>query len=380
MLLPFQGWVYREQPRVAPVIDALPPEQMNCLRQDPYQALHIAFPTETTALPLLWEHWRSHHVLQREPLPTLYAYSQTFYRYGQGKAQQRVGFIGVIPLSAPLLPHEGTLPERVAGLQAALQGLPVQSTPVHLLAEGAWASLNPLIQGYLSCPRFVYGGSDGVMHRWSPIHHRGHQKQIYEAFAQSRFLIADGHHRWQAAQQQRLPYLLVYLTPIEDPTLLIIPTHRFLAGAGFSLGVVEPYFEVRPSAARIPLWRELEGLRHAIGLVSPEGKSFTARLRPTYWPLLQERPLVAWLHEWFLDRVCPPGQITFSREPSPLIEAALEGKGWAFLLPPLSIQQVMKAASEGIPLPPKATYFFPKVLSGLCFYHESDTGFSVTPP
>lgn len=372
MLLPLQAWVYRGQPQVAPVIDALSPAQIVALRQNPHQALHLSYPEELTELPQRWQQWLSERILVPEPLPTLYAYSQTFYRYGETrKPYQRLGIIGLLPTSVPLLPHEATLPIRVEALKQVLQTLPLQATPIHVLAPGAWGEISTLLELYLSCPRFSTS-QEGVMHRWSPIHHRGHQAQIQALLHEGPFLIADGHHRWQAIREVGLSHYLVFLSAQEDPSLYIAPTHRFLQGEGKEILLrLEPYFDLRPAAARIPLWAEVQGLRHAIGVVAPDGFSWTARLRPSYWAALQTHPLVHWLHAWVLSEY-PDAQIRFSREPVPLVEAAHRGEGWAFLLPPLQLPYVQQAALQGNPLPAKATYFFPKVLSGLCFYHASD--------
>ncbi|GIV23153.1 MAG: DUF1015 domain-containing protein [Bacteroidia bacterium] len=368
MIQPFRAWVYRTQPRVAPVIDALSPTELQALRADPFQAIHIAFPTHPSDLPHLWQKWLQESVLTPEPLPVMYAYSQTFYRYGERAIpHQRIGIIAALPTATTLLPHEAVLPERILGLQTALAALPVQTTPIHVLAAGAWENLRPLLQAYLSCPRFSAASSDGVMHRWSPIHHRGHQEHIAQSLPQGPFFIADGHHRWQAILRQQLPYFLAYITPTDDPSLYIAPTHRFLPHPHIDLAKrMEKHFSLHPTAARVPLWAEVQGLKHAIGIVAPGGKAWTARLRPPYWSYLQERPLVAWVHEWVLQGL----PVQFSREPAPLVEAAHRGEGWACLLPPLDIAYVWQAAQQGNPLPAKATYFFPKVLSGLCFAYE----------
>ncbi|MCS6894869.1 MAG: DUF1015 domain-containing protein [Bacteroidia bacterium] len=377
MIEPFQGWVYQNTPLVCPVRDALSTTQIESLRQNPFQAIHIAYPEAQTDLAPVWQRWIAEKAIRKEPLPAFYAYSQTFYRYGRGgHSYQRVGVIGILPTDAAFLPHEAVLSERVSGIKHALSTLPVQSTPVHVLNHGRWSEIYPLLRSYLVCPEFVYGGHDGVMHRWGPIHHLVHQKQIIEAIGQGPFYIADGHHRWKAAHEAKQRYLLVYLTSMQDDTLVIAPTHRLVKVNTSPMPILSRYFILRASAARIPLWQEIQGLRHTIGIVSPEGKAFTASLLPSLWEHLENRPLVAYLHEWVLDKVAT--SITFSREPAQVMEAAMRGEGWAFILSELPFLYVEKAAQMGYPLPPKTTYFFPKVLSGMCFYYEGDTRISFT--
>ncbi|MCS7188569.1 MAG: DUF1015 domain-containing protein, partial [Bacteroidia bacterium] len=284
---------------------------------------------------------------------------------------------GLLTMDALLLPHEKTLDSRLEAICQTYRHLLLQTTPIHVLASAAWEAIFPLLQNYLSCPRFSVGGVDGVMHRWTPIHHLKHQEFICEKIGRGPFFIADGHHRWKAALDVGAIHLLVYVTPLQDGSLHIVPTHRLVEGKVPFLEALQKYFEFRSSTARVPLWREIQGLRYAIGIVEPGGKAWTARLRPSYWSYLQERPMISWLHEWVFDSA---EKVEFSRDPIRMIEAATRGEGWAFLLPPLRIEEVHQAALQGQKLPPKSTYFFPKVLSGMCFYYEGDTRIGFAAP
>lgn len=213
---------------------------------------------------------------------------------------------------------------------------------------GLGGEVKALLELYLSCPRFSVS-QEGVMHRWSPIHHREHQEQLRAFLSRGPFFIADGHHRWQAVRQVGLSHYLVYISAQDDPSLYIAPTHRFLqVEEAEVLRQLEPYFELRVAAARIPLWAEVQGLRHAIGVVAPGGRSWTARLRPAFWSYLHTQPLVHWLHAWVLSAY-PAAQIAFSREPGPLVEAATRGEGWAFLLPPLELPYMLRLPSRARP-------------------------------
>ncbi len=372
MIYPLKGWTYTKQALVAPVRDAISDTKLRRLYENPYQAMHIAFPEEPTQLPARWSTWVAERVIELESLPAFYAYAQTFHTYAaQGGPYTRMGLLALVPTRLPTIrPHERTLTERQIGIVQALQALPIQSTPIHLLAKAEWALIQPLLAGYLSCPRFSLASEDGVMHRLAPIQHRGHLDQIQAAFSASTYYIADGHHRYEAAKAVGLPYLLCFISDVHDPSLWIPSAHRLLETQEDVQGLLDTWFDKQPAANRVPLWQEILGLRHAIGLVSPKGKAWTLRLKPEFWVNLAEAPLISWLHRWVLDPLVEQGaHLDFARD---LVR--FKGKtGWIFVLPPIALSAILAAADKQQALPPKATYFFPKVLSGLVFYLASQS-------
>jgi len=66
------------------------------------------------------------------------------------------------------------------------------------------------------------------------------------------------------------------------------------------------------------------------------------------------------------------GRLAFGREWGLLMQQARSQGAWLFAMPPLRLGEIFRAAERGEPLPPKATYFFPKVLSGLVFYEAEE--------
>jgi hypothetical protein len=372
MIEPFQGWWYAGRAAVAPVRDALSEELRERLYEDPHQALHVAFPKNLHQARARWNEWIQKRVVVQEPVPALYAYSQTFHMVGQERGPfTRIGIVGVVPAGAAVLPHERTIAERESGLIEALQFLRVQATPVHILAEADWGKVERIVREALVCPRLSVAGWDGVMHRVVPIQQTSMLRALQEAFQGAKLYIADGHHRWQAVRRAGLQKLLVFLTDKTDPTLWVPSAHRLLWTEEDVLEACKEYFDIRAAGARVALWQEVMGLRHAVGILAPERQAWTLRLRPKYWELLEQRPLISWLHEWVIDPIVSKGgRLEFGREWGPLVHRAQVEKAWVFAVPPLKITDVFHAAEKGQPLPPKATYFFPKVMSGLVFYEE----------
>ncbi len=372
MIEPLRGWWYAGRAAVAPVRDALSEALKARLYEDPYQALHIAFPQDISRSREKWQEWVRLRVVVQEPVPSFYAYSQTFHKVGEVRGPfVRVGLIGLLPVEASVCPHEKTLEERESEIVEALRFLRVQATPVHMLAEADWGEVYPILREALVCPRLSVSSWDGVMHRIAPVQHRHTIQRLQQAFQTARFYIADGHHRWRGVRRAGLPYLLVFITDKADPTLSVPSAHRLLWSEGGVLERCEAYFDIQAAGNRVPLWREVVGLRHAVGVAAPNSRSWTLRLRPAYWELLNQKPLISWIHEWILDPLLEQGgKLEFGRDWGDLMRRARTEGAWLFAMSPIEISEVFRAADRQEPLPPKATYFSPKVLSGLIFYEE----------
>ncbi len=372
MIEPFRGWWYAGRAAVAPVRDALSEERRALLYEDPRQALHIAYPRDIDEAKQRWQDWVSRRVVVQEPVPAFYAYSQTFHMVGPQRGPfTRTGIIGLLPMEVPVRPHEKTLEERLSQIGVALRFLRVQATPVHLLAEADWAAVYPILREALACSRLSVAGWDGVMHRVAPIQNFHTINTLRQKFYGATLYIADGHHRFEATRQEGWSYLLAFITDKADSTLSVPSAHRLLWTERDVIAQARPYFDIRSAGSRVPLWQEVLGLRHAMGVVDPEKRAWTLRLRPGYWELLARRPLISWFHEWVIDPLVEQGgQVEFSRDWAGLIRRAQAEGAWLLAMPPLDIDEVFRAADRGEPLPPKATYFFPKVLSGLVFYEE----------
>ena len=77
--------------------------------------------------------------------------------------------------------------------------------------------------------------------------------------------------------------------------------------------------------------------------------------------------VVACLHAGPLDGLGKE-DFFFSRSPKEAIEWARRQNGWAFLLPPSTVREIMDVTATGRVMPPKSTYFYPKIPSGILCY------------
>jgi uncharacterized protein (DUF1015 family) len=220
--------------------------------------------------------------------------------------------------------------------------------------------------------------------------------------------IADGHHRYETGLKFRddlaaagalsgpddpANFCMMMLVGMSDPGLLILPTHRLVSGLpGLTSGALTdklaPEFDVTPAgvgeAGARETWEAIEagGGQDVLGFGTvADGRWVTARLRsdammdklaPEHSP--DWRSLgVSVLHELVLKALLAPagsGSPPLTCRYVHLLDEVLadadsRGCDIACLVPPASMEHVEAIASNLEKMPPKSTYFYPKLLSGL---------------
>jgi len=222
-----------------------------------------------------------------------------------------------------------------------------------------------------------------------------------ELLANARLLIADGHHRYETAIAYRNEiggdgdhnYTLMALTGLEDPGLTVFPTHRLLSGFADNperqqrLGEgLRELFDVTEVATEELDPRGADGTG-VFGLYdSYHQRAFRLRLKDDAIAQLDAqlagkpeayRRLDAAILETLVlkgiagmseDDILAKRGIGYSKSVEDSL--ALLGDGAydvAFILRPIPVDQVRAICESDENMPPKSTYFFPKVPTGLVF-------------
>ncbi len=245
----------------------------------------------------------------------------------------------------------------------------------------------------------------GVVSKFWPVSDQQAVSEAAGALGPKPVFIADGHHRYETGlrylQERRAAgdtdpaaeTILMMLVGMSDPGLLILPTHRIISGlppmdADRLASILNPHFQMEKvgigeNAAR-DAWERIEadGGQDLLGFcTTDDGVWQTARFRaaeemarlaPEHNPAWRGLA-VAVLHVLVLDRLLPQalGGKAECRYVHLLHEAAdaaaaRQGRLVA-LVPPATMRHVEEIAGNLEKMPPKSTYFYPKVLSGLVF-------------
>ena len=331
----------------APPYDVLDEAQRAELRaRDPHNVVRLTCDPDEAEGGRRFREWLSDGVLVRDETPAVWVLEQDVPESAGGVAT-RTGIVASLraePYSARVvLPHEqthaGTRRRRLRLLRAAQ----AQLEPLFFLYDGA---------APLSVPERPPDIGLGDSRLWRIEGGEG----VTEAFADLQLLIADGHHRYETAvayaEEGGGDRLLAVLVSTGDPGLAILPTHRVFSG--------RPEIALDGEACDSP-----EAALEALA-AEPFDHSAAVLVRPDATQLV--RGGAGELDPELVERVGREG-IAYTPDADDAIARVRAGEAdCAFLLRATRIEDVFDHARRGITMPPKSTYFFPKLVSGLLFH------------
>lgn len=373
----------------------------------------------TRARDLLFK-WLRDGVLVAERKPSMYMYQHEFeYR---GSHRTRRGIIACLRLeeldAGVVLPHEDTLPKPLADRLNLMRACNANFSPVFGLFEDKGDRVNAVMESVASSPpvtRMTW--DDDSVHILWVIDDPWMLMRITDSLAASRVYIADGHHRYQTALRYRdemraanpkysgeeaYNYVMTLLVEIDDPGLVILPTHRVVIrrpprdSDSIEQRLNESFY-VRhiptngdPIASVRTLLREMEEAKAAnvIGAFGLRKGQFSLLLSKDDGAMRLAMPEInspAWrsldvsvLKVAVLDRVlgvneensAHVGAVQYVSDEVAAVRAVVEGRAsMAWFLRPPTVQQVRDVALASDRMPHKSTYFHPKPLTGLVLNH-----------
>ena len=173
---------------------------------------------------------------------------------------------------------------------------------------------------------------------------------------------------------------MTYFTNMDSKDLQIFPIHRIVKKFSISVNLLEQYFridKIKTKTDLLVLLARAGQNEHAYGLCKKEGL-YLLRLKSKTLidKVVQEGSKdyksldSAILKSFIFDQVGVASEdIVYSKDPLEVITAVQEGQADAgFILNPVQIKQLKAIALNDERMPPKTTYFYPKVLSGLTMY------------
>jgi uncharacterized protein (DUF1015 family) len=346
----------------------------------------------------LLEKWTEDGILTRDAQPAIWALEQD-YTAPDGSRLSRRGFLARVrltPYGEGIRPHERTQPgpkeDRLRLTRATRHNL----SPIFALHPGnAWQHLEPALGG----PWGEVTDADGTTHRvWrigDPAVHDAIAAELHPA----ELLIADGHHRYETslAYQREVgeggpaDYVLMALVSLEDPGLTVFPTHRLISGLADDAakqealgGGLRELFDVEEVSTKQLDPGGSEGIGVFGYIDSHFRRGFRLRLKDpgrVDEAFADRSDAYRTLDAALLEELILKGTLGLSTEDI----AAKRGIGYTpsadealarldagdyqavFLLRPTPVDQVRAVAAAGETMPPKSTYFFPKLLTGIVF-------------
>ena len=366
-------------------------ERESLLAASPNNAVHLELPELAYDLVgALIDGWLGAGVLERAATPAVVAWTQTFALDDGSTLERKVllATVGVEPYDARVVrPHERTHAGPKADRLKLLYGARTQISPIYgVYPDGAgavWAAA--AVSGD---PQAQATGRDGTVNRVWWIDDPGKCAAITAAMTDRWILIADGHHRYETAVTYRderraagdgdgpHDWVMMGLTAIEDPGLVVLPTHRLLnawpdgADGAFAKTVVASEESLRSALAHTAQDAP------AFGLVTPDGAwILTAASTGGSSPAAELD--VAVLEDRILRRafgkdqaaLAHDGVLTYTKDAAEAWRLGSSGQvAAALILRSMPKAAVTDVAEAGETMPQKSTYFFPKLLTGVAFH------------
>jgi uncharacterized protein (DUF1015 family) len=351
----------------------------------------------------LFESWQLQGALMRDPEPALWPYSQD-YSGPDGVARTRRGFFCRVRIegygAGRVRPHERTHPGPKEDRLRLTRATRANISPIFSLysdpSQAAWGALATASE---QPPWGEVTDGDGTVHRLWRVTDPEVIAAVQAATKDAELLIADGHHRYETmdAYAQELGgegehrYILMCLVALEDPGLTIFPTHRLVSGLD----------EHRRAALAEALERDFHISEVLPAELAPEPSEEPTPLQMGYVNDRDERCFrlvlrdqaiadealashsepyrhldTGVLEELLLKRALGLSDddishfngMFYARDTEEAVAMVRSGDyDAAFVMRPTPVRQVRELAAEGENMPPKSTFFYPKLLTGLLF-------------
>src|SRR5581483_1148746 len=317
---------------VAPPYDVISDEaRADYLARSPYNIVHLTLPDSPEDAARDLAAWRNDGVLAEDD--ERYWWVAQEYVGPDGVARTREGLAAAIPVTPyadrEVLPHERTHAGPKEGRLRVLRATHAQLEPIFVLYDG-----DPRVEAPGGTPLLDVEES-GVRTRLWPVAAHG------ELEFDTPFLIADGHHRYETAVAYReenpsATHMFAVLVSTRAPGLEIFPTHRLVQRVGDVPGT-----EIERPNGGVTLYRD--------------GRYRRVQTDDDFGPRV-------------VDALRPDG-VTYTADAKAAVAAVDRGEAAAaFLLEPVTVEQVAHFARAGETMPQKSTFFYPKLTSGLLVY------------
>ncbi len=391
---------------IAPPYDVIDSAQRAELEaRSPYNVVRIDLPQgddpyRAAAQELV--SWREQRVIVQDEQPAVWALEQD-YTGPDGQRRTRRGFLARVRVeeygAGRIRPHERTHPGPKADRLKLTRATRANLSPIFSLFSdpdgSAWNSLKP------ATTQEPWGQAidgDGTEDRLWRITDQTAIAAVQKALNHAELLIADGHHRYETARAyaeevgedgpQR--YVLMDLVALQDPGLTVFPTHRLVRNLTPEqhealAHAIRRHFAVQELTSTDELPPPTDAHNVVLGYIDAHfQRPFRLTLtdheavdealpgRSEAYRRLDTAVLEALILKGALgmtdDDIDHLRQLGYARDSSEALDLVRRGEyDAAFMMAPVPIERVQAIAAAGESMPPKSTYFFPKVPTGLLF-------------
>ncbi|MCS7280394.1 MAG: DUF1015 domain-containing protein [Desulfobacterota bacterium] len=392
---PFKGLLYNPEvvndlsSCICPPYDVID-EPKYYYRMSPYNAIKLELPMDSKkanryeAARITLQKWINERVLIEDE-ESIYICEQTFTL--DGETYKRRGFLALIGLDRErILTHERTRREPKEDRERLFRAIKTFTNFVFGLYADKEERIEEIIDGAKKEKLFEFVEENEIHTEFHRVRLKRDIDRIREFMENKKIYIADGHHRLAVFKRLRLKHIPIYLTNMFSRGLRILPYHRLVR---FRDGerteeILQLLLKKYPhSAYKIP-GENLKELKSKIE--DPQTVSFGF--------LRKENPEVIYIFEierrGHEERKDPSKKLKIQMIHNRVIKGLLKIKDreidfipWlekakklmkeghvdvAFICPAVTVDEIKSVAEAKLTMPPKSTYFYPKLPTGPIFY------------
>lgn len=398
---------------VCPPYDVISPEAQEMYhKRSCYNLIHVLLAKDIAgqdkyeAAQKIFEDWLKNDVLIADNPEAIYFYSQQYNINGEKRT--RLGFISLLRLGddkegTGAFGHENTHLEAKEDRFRLIKLIKANLSPIFVIFLDKKRIIQRVFRNYIPKQEaFIEVADDEkTVHKLWRITDPELIRNIQQSMLDEHMFIADGHHRYEVACAYRdlmrrnsgefsgeepFNYVLSYFTNTDPRGLSIQPIHRLLKPEKqltfeqlrLELGKNFDISEIKDKTRFFFLLQKAGFNGHLIGMYRQK-RYWLLRLKNVRIldKLIADKPKeYRWLDAAILNHLVfkdifglDPDNLkglTYSQQAGQFIKEADEDPlKIAFFLNPVKIEQIMAVALTGSKMPPKSTYFYPKVLSGL---------------
>lgn len=402
-VIPFKGILYNTakvlgSDVVAPPYDIITPELRKSLHEkSPYNIVKIDYGEEypgdnetenkyTRAAHYL-NLWLTEGPLTKSGKACFYAYEMK-YKTG-GKDKKLFGLFGLVKLEElgkGVYPHEKTHSKPKADRLSLMTACRANTSPIFSIYNSPEKKASGVIETTITTEPYMEAKDlDGAVHRLWLIENDEDINTIEQDLKGKAIFIADGHHRYETAlEYQRIikqespqgtgteqyNYVMMFLANIADGGLTILPTHRVVRHTGEDvIEILKKYFKVTSLSRHDDVVDAIRGEAHTFGLYLKEADEQYV-LKYSGEGLKEMAPVLKYLdvtilHDLIFKDLLNVSDILYEMDPATAKIKASEGiYNAVFFLNPTKVEDVERVALSSLRMPPKSTYFYPKIMTG----------------
>jgi uncharacterized protein (DUF1015 family) len=355
--------------------------------------------------------WRMGDILREDATPRYYCYQQVFTH--ENRTYTRTSLLTRVrlePWSARVvLPHEHTMAKPKSDRLKLMEACATNFSPIMSLYEDPQGRMRKLLGTYAAKAELRVTDEVHEEHRLEPVTDAEQMALIQNFFEERLLFIADGHHRYETALNYReevratrkhlhdgdaANFVLMALIDIDDPGLLVLPTHRLISHLeqdalnALSSQQLGRFFTVRemtmgdyPPEAPLRMLAQAGDAAPSFVICTAEqswlvslNEQGKARMEESGHSAAWNDLDVAVAHTLVVEDLLrlnaadltAGSHVRYTRDARQAMQAVQNREAQvALLLNPTRVRQICDVAEADDRMPQKSTYFYPKLITGL---------------